>query len=628
MTKIIALLLILYTVDQKLVYNKINKMILLGATMPNIYSQRWFIKHMIELGYPIASEDDGQCFGIVAMASQAFLAGAMEEFNTRIDILSQLTREDIVILKAGALGVIICKGGKCISGLEVMAFYDGIQLYQQPKSYPQILPRHSSQDNMAAATYVSPVDSDADSPVRVGEDFCGAYDEKELGIYLQALQTALPCKTALGLSSFNHTINLNYDPRGEEWTLVDANKLPARTFKKGENTPIRDKEGKLLSSEIISAFDAGRATTGFAIFSTCLFSTTSNKGHLEASLNTLAASEQWVDIHKTITIEKAGRQGAFKNGLASIAAHKGNHEIITALANAGGDLDARSENGSTLAHIAAYYGKHEVITALAQAGFDVNVADKDDLTPALIAAKNGYHLVIAALAKARVDLNARNENGSTPAHIAAYYGKHEVITALAKAGVDLNAPDKEGFTPAYTAAYYGNHEVITALAKAGANVNAANKNDVTPALIAAKNGYHLVIAALAEAGADLNARNKHGWTPALIAVRYGHHLLAALLTSLHKKLTTLNEDSGRKRGYEKFASLPVKINQNQLAYNVQTEFAPHGHLNLAGPKNVDLNQQKEKSASLLLFKEQKAKVAKIKEAQNVKSPVSLIRPAP
>ncbi len=45
--------------------------------MPIPIGQDWFIKQMRALGYPDVTEE-GQCFGIAAMASQAFLVGEME----------------------------------------------------------------------------------------------------------------------------------------------------------------------------------------------------------------------------------------------------------------------------------------------------------------------------------------------------------------------------------------------------------------------------------------------------------------------------------------------------------------------------------------------------------------------
>ncbi len=506
--------------------------------MPIPTGQRWFMKQMGSLGYPNVSEE-GQCFGIAAMASQAFLMGEMEQFNTRLDILSQLTPEDIETLKAGRLDVQISKEGKSISGLEAMAFYDGVQLYQNPKKYSHILPGHSLQKDRAAATFVSPVESDEDRPVQVGEAFCGTYNDKELGIYLQTLRHYLPHKTALALGSINHAINLNYDPETNEWTLIDANELPPRTFKQGKNELISDKDGKLLSSEIISAFDAGRATTGFAIFTTRVFSTTSNKVMLEASLNQLAGSEQWIDIHKVTSIEKAERRDAFETSLAIVAAEGGYHEVITALADAKADLDAPNKDGFIPAIIAAERGYHEVITALANAKANLNALTYGGLTPAHIAALYGHHLVIAALPAGVADLNALTNHGLTPAHIAAIYGHHLVIAALAKAGAYLDASNRDGFTPAQIAAQNGNLDVIAALVAGGADPNARNKDGFTLAHIAAQNGHHEVIAALVAGGADPNARTNGGFTPAHVAAQYGKHEVIPALAEAGADLNAL-----------------------------------------------------------------------------------------
>ena len=84
------------------------------------------------------------------------------------------------------------------------------------------------------------------------------------------------------------------------------------------------------------------------------------------------------------------------------------------LLEAGADLAARNERGTTPLHDAAFRGNAETVTVLLEAG---------------------------------ADLEARNESGTTPLHMAALGGNAETVTALLEAGADPKAPDNDGNLP-------------------------------------------------------------------------------------------------------------------------------------------------------------------------------------
>ncbi len=95
-----------------------------------------------------------------------------------------------------------------------------------------------------------------------------------------------------------------------------------------------------------------------------------------------------------------------------------NPAIITALADAGANLEARSENGWTPLHLAVIFNPNpNITTALLDAGPNLEARDEHGRTPlyaAAIANVNPNPAIITALLDAGADATARNNAGKTP----------------------------------------------------------------------------------------------------------------------------------------------------------------------------------------------------------------------
>lgn len=97
---------------------------------------------------------------------------------------------------------------------------------------------------------------------------------------------------------------------------------------------------------------------------------------------------------------------------------------------AGGNLEAREHNNSTLLHCASEYGHIEICRYLISKGVDVNVRDRNGASPLHRAALHGHTEVIKILIYVGADPDAKNSDGKTPIHMASinnHVGAIEVL---------------------------------------------------------------------------------------------------------------------------------------------------------------------------------------------------------
>jgi len=81
------------------------------------------------------------------------------------------------------------------------------------------------------------------------------------------------------------------------------------------------------------------------------------------------------------------------------------------------------------------------------AGADIDARDDSGSTPLHLAAWKGQVPTVEVLVSARADLNAKGLYGDTPLHLAASYGQTGVAEVLANANADVNAKDHANKTP-------------------------------------------------------------------------------------------------------------------------------------------------------------------------------------
>jgi len=95
---------------------------------------------------------------------------------------------------------------------------------------------------------------------------------------------------------------------------------------------------------------------------------------------------------------------------------------------------------------AALFGDLKVINQHIEAGTDLNAKDDYGSTPLIIAATFGKTEVAKALIEAGADLNITNNDGGTALHSAAFLCRKEIVEALIENGADKSIKNIYGST--------------------------------------------------------------------------------------------------------------------------------------------------------------------------------------
>ncbi len=160
----------------------------------------------------------------------------------------------------------------------------------------------------------------------------------------------------------------------------------------------------------------------------------------------------------------------------------------------------------------------EKVRALIDAGADVNAATEKGSTALMFAVYKGHVEIVKLLLAAKADVNAANKDGATALMWATLDRSVEwdcsvgIAKLLLEAGADVNYADESGWTALMAAVYDGHTDIVELLLKAGADINAANKDGKTALMWAARDGHLGIAKLLLEAGADVDARNRAGYS--------------------------------------------------------------------------------------------------------------------
>jgi len=269
----------------------------------------------------------------------------------------------------------------------------------------------------------------------------------------------------------------------------------------------------------------------------------------------------------------------------SVAAWRGNLEIVRLLVEHGAVVDAGKETGNRTPLLeASYQGHADVVQYLIDRGADVNAKGKG-LTPVLAASSWGGITSVSTGDKAKTirillengaDVNVQDESwmktGRTPLMYAVLQGDAALAQMFLAKGARLDLKDKDGQTawslarkggleyiaqllekkaggeplpqtadllqhPLFKAVREGHLDQVKAQVAGGTDVNLRSPSGSTPLMVAADGNHLEITRILLQRGADVNAKNGQNNTALIFASVKGH---AGIVRELLEKKADVN----------------------------------------------------------------------------------------
>src|ERR1700737_2330104 len=192
------------------------------------------------------------------------------------------------------------------------------------------------------------------------------------------------------------------------------------------------------------------------------------------------------------------------------------------------DEGKNKEVNSNSRDIAPMVSYEKTIKVLIDAGANIEALRDDGTTPLHIAASNGHLTLAQMLLDAGANINAERSNGShksdgwTALHLAADKGYARLVSSLIHKKADVHDRTKDGWTALSLAACGGHASMVDDLLAAGATPNERDETGMTPLHLAASNGHDDVVQILLDVSADCEAQDNQGWTPLHCAAYSGY----------------------------------------------------------------------------------------------------------
>ncbi len=216
--------------------------------------------------------------------------------------------------------------------------------------------------------------------------------------------------------------------------------------------------------------------------------------------------------------------------------------VVSALLDAGANLDAQGRLGYTALDIARRDGLEEIVALLERRAAEIRAIEgRQRLMAAVVA---GEFEGVRSAIDAGADVDALSPDGFTPLMVAAQQGDARIARILIEAGASARILDPlMRATPGHKAGYRGHAEAARVLVElSDLDLDAQGPyNGYTALHDAVWHGHADVAQILVDAGARLDIEGLDGRTPLDMAVEYGYPEIEAALRA------AVGSDSGGER---------------------------------------------------------------------------------
>lgn len=279
----------------------------------------------------------GVCHGYSHMAMQAFLlkrgdGNALTEFNDRIIKLNMISPEKHIENLANARAKIILISTEATTlfpddekdrqdyiqkrssevltegekfALELPAFYEGVLLYQSANRHDEFFEKSKRQIYQSPEPVVDIVMSselEQSGGVQSIDRIVGIYDKDEMTVYFESLRQCAKSddndpglSVAMVISSHNHTITVGYDPKTDEFSLINANESQNWTME-NQSVILKFKNAEELANKTREAFRDKITDDNSLVLNTTMF--VSRKDSVKAEMVRDAWRTEMAEIHR------------------------------------------------------------------------------------------------------------------------------------------------------------------------------------------------------------------------------------------------------------------------------------------------------------------------------------------
>lgn len=170
-------------------------------------------------------------------------------------------------------------------------------------------------------------------------------------------------------------------------------------------------------------------------------------------------------------------------------------EMVTMLIDvAKADPTQTDDNGMPVISLAALKGNKDIVNLLLLGGASIEQANNDGQTPLMVlidkaASSDNIKTMLDFLFVNGADVNATDLKGQTPLFYAVKKNKPSIIQILLAQGADINARDNRGESVLFRAAEKDDTKMVKFLLDNGASPKLKNKKQLDAATLAVQNGF-------------------------------------------------------------------------------------------------------------------------------------------